>query len=164
MTGITMDEWGGKNFADIWPRSEELGITDQFRQVIETGKACHLENISYQDDRIAGTYRIQAFPLPDRRLAISFEDISVQQRMHRELEASEKRYRTLFETMAQGVVYQDGEGRIISANPAAERILGLTAEQMQGVTSMAPHWQAVDEQGKPLPGDAHPGHGCPAYR
>jgi PAS domain S-box-containing protein len=52
--------------------------------------------------------------------------------MHRELEASEVRYRTLFETMAQGVVYQDGEGRIISANPAAERILGLTTDQMRG--------------------------------
>jgi two-component system, chemotaxis family, CheB/CheR fusion protein len=24
------------------------------------------------------------------------------------------------------------------------------------MTSMAPRWQAVDEQGEPLPGDAHP--------
>ena len=35
------------------------------------------------------------------------------------LRESEERYRTLFETMAQGVVYQDAEGKIISANPSA---------------------------------------------
>ena len=39
------------------------------------------------------------------------------------LQESEERYRTLFGTMAQGVVYQDAEGKIISANPSAEKIL-----------------------------------------
>jgi two-component system, chemotaxis family, CheB/CheR fusion protein len=62
MTGITLEHWGGKDFADIWPRSEELGITDQFRQVIETGKACHLEDISYQDDRIPAHTASRPFP------------------------------------------------------------------------------------------------------
>ena len=48
---------------------------------------------------------------------------------------SEERYRTLFETMAHGVVYQNETGTIISANPAAERILGVTLDQMQRRTS-----------------------------
>ena len=39
---------------------------------------------------------------------------------------SEERFRTLFNTMTLGVVYQDKIGNIISANPAAEEILGLT--------------------------------------
>ncbi|HOW67642.1 MAG TPA: response regulator [Candidatus Paceibacterota bacterium] len=38
----------------------------------------------------------------------------------------EESFRALFETMAQGVVYQDREGHILTANAAAERILGLT--------------------------------------
>lgn len=76
--------------------------------------------------------------------------------MRRELEASKERYATLFETMAQGVVYQDREGRIISANPSAERILGLSRDAMQGLTSADPCWQALDEQGVPLPADRHP--------
>ncbi len=156
MTGVTMHEWGGKEFTAIWPQAEKMGITDHFRRVIETGSACFLENFAYKDERISGWYRIQAFLLPDRRLAISFEDISSQQEMQRQLEESEQRYRSLFETMAQGVVYQDDAGRIISANPAAERILGLTVDQMQGITSMDPRWQAVNEQGAPLPGHEHP--------
>ena len=42
------------------------------------------------------------------------------------LRRSEAEYRTLFETMTQAVVYQDASGEIISANPAAHEILGLS--------------------------------------
>jgi PAS domain S-box-containing protein len=72
------------------------------------------------------------------------------------LRASEEKYRTLFETMAQGVVYQDADGKIISANPAAERILGLTLDQMQGRTSMDPRWKAIHEDGSDFYGETHP--------
>ncbi len=62
---------------------------------------------------------------------------------------------TLFETMDLGVVYQDSEGNITRANPAAEKILGLTLNQMLGRTSMHPEWRTVDENGKDLPGEKH---------
>ena len=62
----------------------------------------------------------------------------------------------LFETMPIGVVYQDAGGRITAANPAAERILGLTVDQMQGRTSADPRWRAVREDGTPFPGEEHP--------
>ena len=58
--------------------------------------------------------------------------------------------------MAQGVIYQDSDGRIISANPAAKIFLGLSFEQMQGKTSMDPRWQMIEEDGTPLPGTDHP--------
>jgi len=69
---------------------------------------------------------------------------------------SESKFRNLFETMAQGVVYHDKTGQIISANPAAERILGLSLSRMQGRTSMDPRWKAVHEDGSPFPGKDHP--------
>ncbi|GAB6089240.1 PAS domain S-box protein [Spirochaeta dissipatitropha] len=72
------------------------------------------------------------------------------------LEKSEERYRELFETLSEGVVYQAADGRIISANPAAERMLGLTLDQMQGKTSMDPGWQMICEDGSPVPGNDHP--------
>jgi PAS domain S-box-containing protein len=69
---------------------------------------------------------------------------------------SEEKHRILFETMAQGVVYQDVEGRIISANPAAERLLGLSLDQMLGRTSLDPRWHAIHEDGSEFPGETHP--------
>lgn len=80
---------------------------------------------------------------------------AVEQRT-RELAESEARYRFLFESMGQGVVYQDREGHILEANPAAERILGLTRDQMLGRTSLDPRWRAVKEDGSELPGAEHP--------
>lgn len=84
----------------------------------------------------------------------------VNQGMHKRAEAalreSEEKHRTLFETMAQGVVYQDVEGGIISANPAAERILALSLDQLLGRTSLDPRWRAIREDGSEFPGETHP--------
>lgn len=58
--------------------------------------------------------------------------------------------------MAQGVVYQDSTGAIIAANPAAEKILGLTLDQLQGRTSIDPRWKAIHQDGTEFPGTEHP--------
>jgi PAS domain-containing protein len=39
--------------------------------------------------------------------------------------ASAERYRTLFQTMPQGVVYYAADGSVIGVNPAASEILGF---------------------------------------
>lgn len=62
----------------------------------------------------------------------------------------------LFRNMAQGVVYQSAEGEIIAANPAAEKILGLTVEQMRGRKSTDAQWSAQHADGTDFPGDQHP--------
>jgi PAS domain S-box-containing protein len=72
------------------------------------------------------------------------------------LRLSEERYRNLFEYMVRGVVYQDADGRIILANPAAERILGLTLKEMQDGSSLDSRWKAIHEDGSDFPGDTHP--------
>lgn len=156
MTGISMEEWGGKRFEEIWPQANQRGITKQLQKVLETGETCYLEDLHYSDDNLKGAYRMHAFRLPDRRLAVSFEDITDRKRMRRALEENEQKYRTLFETMVQGVVYQKSDGGIISANPAAERILGMTFDQMRGVTSFDPCWRSVKEDGSTLSGEDHP--------
>ena len=66
------------------------------------------------------------------------------------LATSEERYRTLFETMPQGVVHYDTDGSIIGVNPAASEILGM---DLTAVTSwpVVPEGQAVREDGSPFP-------------
>jgi PAS domain S-box-containing protein len=74
----------------------------------------------------------------------------------KELSRQEEEYRILFETMAQGVVYQNADGEILAANPAAQYILGLSLDQMKERTSKDPRWKAVDKNRNELPGDGHP--------
>jgi PAS domain S-box-containing protein len=73
-----------------------------------------------------------------------------------QLGASDDRLRTLFDTMDQGVVYQERDGRISATNPSACRILGLTVDEMTGRTSTHPGWSATREDGSPFPGHEHP--------
>ncbi len=68
----------------------------------------------------------------------------------------EDTYKHLFTDMAQGVVYQDADGNITSANPAALSILGMSLEQMQGRTSFDPRWRSVREDNTDFPGEEHP--------
>jgi PAS domain S-box-containing protein len=87
---------------------------------------------------------------------VTMVDINERKRAEEALKASEEKFRNLFQTMIQGVVYQDADGRIISANPAAERILGLSLDQMQGRSSLDPRWHAIHEDGSDFPGETHP--------
>ncbi|TAJ76355.1 MAG: EAL domain-containing protein [Gallionellaceae bacterium] len=68
----------------------------------------------------------------------------------------EERFRLLFQSMLHGVVYQNERGEIIAANPAAERILGLSLEQMQGRTPIDPDWRSIHEDGATFPAEQHP--------
>lgn len=69
---------------------------------------------------------------------------------------SEEQLQLIFEAVADGVVMQDSKLGIIRCNAAAERILGLTADQMAGRSSLDPRWRAVHEDGQPFPGEDHP--------
>jgi len=76
--------------------------------------------------------------------------------MQRMLEDRSVNYEQLFLTIRQGVVFHDDTGKIIMANPEAERILGLSFEQMQGLKPIDPSWRAIREDGSDFPGEAHP--------
>ncbi|HRY09700.1 MAG: EAL domain-containing protein [Actinobacteria bacterium] len=61
-----------------------------------------------------------------------------------------------FSRLGEGLVVQAGDGRIIDCNASAERILGLTYDQLTGRTSMDERWAAIHEDGSPFPGEEHP--------
>jgi PAS domain S-box-containing protein len=83
-------------------------------------------------------------------------DITARKQALEALRESEEKHRALFTTMTQGVVYQNAEGILIDANPTAERLLGITLDQMRGKTVRGPHWRAVREDGSDLPDAEHP--------
>lgn len=87
---------------------------------------------------------------------VSERDVTDQKWAEMALQKSEEKYRTLFETMTQGVLYQNTDGHITSMNPAAEVILGYDMEEILNRRSNDPLWGAVKEDGTEFPGEEHP--------
>lgn len=91
-----------------------------------------------------------------RECRVALVDITVQKQSEQKLQESELKYRSLYETMSQGVLYQGPDGKIISANPAAEQIFDMPTEQMQGRTPKDLKWMTTHEDGSDFPEETHP--------
>jgi len=77
-------------------------------------------------------------------------DSSVSMNSHKEL------YSNAPEPTDVGMVLQLADGSIQACNAIAQQLLGITAEQMQGCTSINSPWQTVREDGSDFPGEMHP--------
>ena len=91
-----------------------------------------------------------------RGIMIHARDVTDHVRAEDALHESEQRYRSLINAMAEGVLLQDENGAILTCNESAEKILGLSADQMMGSTSMDLRWRTVHEDGAPFAGEMHP--------
>jgi two-component system, cell cycle sensor histidine kinase and response regulator CckA len=86
-----------------------------------------------------------------QQVVISFTDVSAANRALRE---SDTTYASVFRSMSEGVVVHNADGTIKAANDAAERVLGMTMAQMQGLAATDPRWRLLAEDGTPLaPGE-----------
>lgn len=87
---------------------------------------------------------------------IAVIDITEQTLIEKKLKESEELFRSLFETMTQGVVFLDATNRIISINPAGSRILNLPMNFIQGKKWPIPEWRLIREDGSLLPHNEQP--------
>jgi PAS domain S-box-containing protein len=62
----------------------------------------------------------------------------------------------MINVLQEGVILQYANGTIGACNPSAERIIGLSADQMMGWTLVDPDWRTIHEDGSPFPTETHP--------
>lgn len=161
--GLSLPEIEGRRCHSVWGLAKPCRHCPVAR-AIQTGEPGEAElTPEHPEDGpvTRGAWLSKAVPLKDEDgnligIVETVHDITEHKRVEQVRHESEQHYRTLFETMAQGVVYQTAEGHISAANPAAKRILGLSLDQMRGKTSIDPAWQSIHEDGSPFPGADHP--------
>ncbi|MBN2077339.1 MAG: PAS domain S-box protein [Spirochaetes bacterium] len=161
VTGYSVEEVVGADWWELFYPGKLRAQKDELFRAFETGDVRGYEmQLSCRD---GGTRILQWNSFnrwDDDGLLVEINgvgmDVTERKRAEWALRQSEEKHRTLFETMAQGVVYQDADGAIVSANPAAERILGLTLDRITGRTSVDERWRAVREDGTAYPGEEHP--------
>ena len=122
-----------------------------------------------QGQRFQSQHRVASGELRDVEVSISYIqfggravlhsivfDITERKRIEEALQESEMRQHLILTTMAEGLVVQAANGKIIDCNLNAEKIFGLSRDEIMGLTSVDPRWQAVRADGSAFPGEEHP--------
>ncbi len=124
------------------PDSQEAPLIQSSREVInrtKNGQKIYVEIMSHH-------FLYEDLPA----CYIMIKDISERKRTEQALIKSERKYRLLFENMAQGVFYLNAEGRIFSINKAALNILGLKTSQTDLHIDLLKNFRIYDAQGNAL--------------
>jgi PAS domain S-box-containing protein len=86
LTGVAVTEVVGKTLDENFPGLREQGVPQTYAQVVRSGEPLVLEQIVYGDNRIiTSAFSVRAIPLPDARLAVTFDNITERKRVEQEI-------------------------------------------------------------------------------
>ena len=80
------------------------------------------------------------------------------------LREREEKYRTLIQKLQAAVVVHGPDTGIVTCNPMAQSLLGLTEDQLLGKTSVDPEWKFIHKDGTAMPVEEYPANQVAATR
>jgi len=82
LAGVDLREHVGKKFIEIFPDMKENGLLAIYADVIRTGQSRSLGELSFDSGAQTLLFAVEAFPLPNQCIAITFENVT--ERKHAE--------------------------------------------------------------------------------
>lgn len=150
--GLPRSAMLGRTMRDYVQNPNALAL-QRLAEVVSTGEPTRFEFFS---EHLGKRFSVTAFRPAEHQFAVILQDVTDQHRTLDALRASESRFRSLYGAISGGVVVQDRDGKIVEANAAACEVLGVSLEQMLGLTAYDPRWHAVKEDGTRATPDEHP--------
>ncbi|WP_455142731.1 PAS domain-containing sensor histidine kinase [Candidatus Hodarchaeum mangrovi] len=129
---IETDLYIGKGIEDLFPKISEEAH-DAFLKVAANGKPWRNQIITYKDERIKGVFEVNAFQTEPNHLVVTLSDVSERILAENKLVESEERYRKLITKMSEGIWLTDINNITIYVNPAIEKMLGYSQDEMIGM-------------------------------
>ncbi|MBX6363882.1 MAG: PAS domain S-box protein, partial [Gemmatimonadetes bacterium] len=138
MNGIPAADHLGRHVHDVIPDLPPEVIA-ALQSVLDSGVGLTVES---GDGALAGAggrhWWIGGYPVRTADgeiigLGVLVEDITARKRTEEALRESEARFRTVFEQSAIGIALCDLHGRLLETNPALQRLLGYTADELRGM-------------------------------
>jgi len=153
--GYTREEAIGRSIEILCP-PESLEDSRRMRALAELGQPTEpleVERVAKDGRRIRLVMAVS--PVRDAQgrvigTASVSRDITGQREAEVQLRASEERHRLIVEALHDGVIVISREGRVLSCNPSAYRILG-DLELGEAIANNTAKGVVIDEEGRPLP-------------
>ena len=159
--GYTAGDATGRNITDLISPKRNTRIRHNIDQILAGEPVRAFESLCRNRDgrHFYGTLTIS--PVIDDNGAmfgaiLIARDSTDRKRIQNALKESEQKYRSLFETMAQAAFTVDPRGNILDVNPAAERLLGTSRDQLIGKPALNTELKAVHRDGSALPDEQYP--------
>jgi diguanylate cyclase (GGDEF)-like protein/PAS domain S-box-containing protein len=142
----------GKTDFDLYPKDIADNIQKGDQVVLEGNKPTESKDFIPMPANGMRYFWSFRFPFQDRTGqrflgGVAF-DITEQKMAEDALRESEERFRLAINSIHEGLVLMDAEGRIQLFNQSAERILGQIAEQILVDQPFEPGWRMIGENGK----------------
>lgn len=137
LVGRSAEQLNGQRMLETLPGNRSDGLFLKYVRVVESGIPIAFEH-RYNHDGISAVFRISARKLGDG-FVVSFADVS---NLHRAIgEANEARdeVQMILDSVPAMIWFKDPSGRVIRANAAVARAMGLPLESIEGRTTEELH-------------------------
>ena len=116
ITGLKVEQHLGSRYTDLWPGKQGTRLQETFLEVFNRGEPIYYPEMDYSDQRFSGVFQVHVFPLPGKRLGVSFEDITERKRAEQAIKESKRFAAGTIEALSAHVCVLDESGAMIAFN------------------------------------------------
>jgi len=153
--GFVAEEVLGNSIYDYMEAEERSRMRSALEVAFGHGRVTRYESTFTSADGSKAYFENSVGPVKKGKDVLSVilvsRDTTERKNAEEALRNSEERMHALFETMAEGVIVLNSEGRIVEANHAAERILGVDRSRIKSRDYVGPDWESIRPDGSKMP-------------
>jgi PAS domain S-box-containing protein len=121
----------GREFDEIWPKVCHSDLKQNLLKALSEKNTYTNPAFSYQDEHTQGVYHIRAFPLPENRLAIAFENKAELKKTEEKLKEKQEILNAFFEYSPIHLFIKDEQNTLIKLSRSIEILLGKPIEMIE---------------------------------